>query len=188
MAAMMKRDAAARAPPFHPCNPFPFSSRAEHKAPRALLSDNRLTVKRAIYHGDVWARSERGVAAGCGVVRWAVQLGKEGGGFSCFRVGVASDAFSGYTEGSPKQSWYFSDYSMFANGQPQSGLFDSPPFAAGDVVTVELERARGVDGVLRVRVAGKVARELRGLPRDGMLYPIVGLFNSQQSITMVALP
>jgi hypothetical protein len=77
---------------------------------------------------------------------------------------------------------------MFADGQLQGAYLDSPAFAAGDVVTVELERARGVDGVLRVRVAGKVARELRGLPRKCMLYPIVCLVNIEQSYTMVALP
>ena len=120
-------------------------------------------------------------------MKWALQLGKQKGSFS-FRVGVASDAFSGYTEIRCEQLWYFSEDCMLADGQLQGGFFDPPAFAAGDVVTVELERAPGVDGVLRVRVAGKVARELRGLPRDGMLYPIVCLDNSKQSYTMVALP
>ncbi len=127
------------------------------------------------------------MAAGCGVVRWALQLSKEDGGYA-FRLGVASDAFRGYTEHLPKQSWFFLNYCMVAEGKRQGDSFHPNPFSAGDVVTVELERARGVDGVLRVRVAGKVARELRGLPRDGMLYPIVGLWNKQQSVTMVALP
>ncbi len=54
---------------------------------------------------------------------------------------------------------------MFADGQLQGAYLDSPAFAAGDVVTVELERAPGVDGVLRVRVAGKTPREWKGLPR-----------------------
>ena len=133
------------------------------------------------------ARSERGVAAGCGVVRWALQLGKEDGG-QVFRVGVVSDAFSGYTGCWPKHAWFFQDFCMVAGGQRQGDYIDPPPFAAGDVVTFELERAPGVDSVLRVRVAGKIARELRGLPRDGVMYPIVGLFNKKQSITMVALP
>ena len=56
------------------------------------------------------------------------------------------------------------------------------------VVTLELERAPGVDGVLRVRVAGKTLRELRESPRGGMPYPAVGLDNRWQSITMVAVP
>ena len=120
-------------------------------------------------------------------MRWALQLGKKNGRH-VFRVGVASDAFSGYTDYWPEQSWFFQHGNMVANGHQQGATFDPPPFAAGDVVTVELERAPGVDGVLRVRVAGKVARELRGLPRDGMLYPIVCLRNSLQSYTMVALP
>ena len=54
-------------------------------------------------------------------------------------------------------------------------------------MTVELERAPGVDGVLRVWVAGKTPRELRGLPRDVMLYPIVGL-SYEPSCTMVQPP
>ena len=120
-------------------------------------------------------------------MRWALQLGKKDGGNS-FRVGVASDAFSEYTKIWPKQSWYFRKDVMCADGQQQGGLFDSPPFAAGDVVTLELERAPGVDGVLRVRVAGKVARELRGLPSDGLLYPIVCLNDKKQRYTMVAPP
>ena len=180
LAAMMKRDAAA---PFHPCHPFPFSS---HSSDVALSSD-RLTVGK---HSDgdwAWVRSERGVGAGCGVVRWALQLGKEGT-WHVFKVGVASNTFRGYTEGSPKQSWYFSDNRMFADGQHQGYCFDSPAFAAGDVLTVELERAPGVDGVLRVREAGKTPRELRGLPSDGMLCPIVCLGNKKQSYTKVALP
>ena len=72
-------------------------------------------------------------------------------------------------------------------GQPSDGC--NPPyetFTAGDVVTVELKRAPGVEGVLRVGHGG-APRELRELPRDGMLYPIVGLCHSTQSvITMVA--
>jgi hypothetical protein len=196
--AMMKRDAAARAPPFHPCHPFPFSGSAEHTAPDVLLSDNRLTVTRttdfdAGVMSGAWARSERGVAAGCGVVRWAVKLGQEGErvpnrSFGLeFSVGVAGDEFSGYSDPFPGQSWYYCALCMVADGQTQGAIFNSPSFTTGDVVTVELERAPGVDGVLRVRVAGKIARELRGLPRDGVLYPIVGL-RKQQSITMVALP
>jgi len=117
---------------------------------------------------------------------WAVQLGEESGGV--FRVGVASDAFKEYTEGLPKQSWFFQDYCMYAEGQRQGGMFNPRPFTAGDVVAVELERTPGVDGVLRVRVAGKTPRELRGLPKDGMLYPMVGLWHSKQSYTMVVSP
>ena len=83
-------------------------------------------------------------------------------------VGVASAAFREYNEYMPEQSWFFEDKHVYADGQLQSGsfaeVFNPQPFAAGDVVTVELERAPGVDGVLRVRVAGKVARELRGCP------------------------
>ena len=59
----------------------------------------------------------------------------------------------------------------------------------GDVVTVELERRDGRDGVMRVRVAGReFMGDMTGLPRHGMLYPVVRLNNSEQSYTMVALP
>ena len=65
----------------------------------------------------------------------------------------------------------------------QQGMFFSP----GDVVTVELERRHGQDGVMRVRVAGKAfVRDMTGLPRDGMLYPAVCLGCKKQSCTMVA--
>jgi len=47
---------------------------------------------------------------------------------------------------------------MLTDGQQQSDHFDSHPFAAGDVVTGELQRAPGIDGVLRVRVVGKTLR------------------------------
>ena len=185
MAAIMKRDAAARAPR-NPGALFPFSSRAEHAAPDAVISPNRLTVKRTTDFQWAWARSEQGLGADCGVVRWALQLSKEWG--NTFRVGVASDAFREYTEACPKQSWFFQDSCMYADGQQQGDKFRPPPFARGDVVALELERAPGVDGVLRVRVAGKTPRELRGLPRDGVLYLAVGLDNRWQSITMVAMP
>ena len=56
-------------------------------------------------------------------------------------------------------------------------------------MTVELERREGEDGVMRVRVAGKAfVRDMTALPRDGMLYPAVGLVNSKQSYSMVAAP
>ena len=109
-AAMMKRNAAARAPPFHPCHPFPFSGRTEHTAPTVALSPDRLTATKtadSFSLGWAWARSERGVGAGCGVVRWAVQLSQESGG-QVFMVGVASDAFRGYfAEYPPKELWFF---------------------------------------------------------------------------------
>ena len=185
-AAMIRCDAAARAAA---CDLFPFSGRAEHTAPGVVLSNRHLTVTRpsAPYGTDAWGRSERGVGAGCGVARWALQLRRQVGGWY-FKVGVASDAFSGYAECVPKQCWFFQDNFKFANGQQVSRNFNPLAFTAGDIVTVELERAPGVDGVLRVRVEGKTPQELEGLPRDGMLYPIVGLRNDGLSYTMVALP
>ena len=152
---------------------------------------DRLTVTRNNSCGYAWARSERGVAAGCGVVRWALQLSQEIGGTVEFRIGVASDACRQYTKRFPKKSWFVQDESMVADEQLYSNfawMFNSPLFAAGDVVTVELERAPGVGGVLRMRVAGKTPREWRGLPSDGMLYPLVCLADKSQSYTMVALP
>jgi len=86
----------------------------------------------------------------------------------------------------PRQSWFFQDTCLVADGVQKGDTFHLPLFAAGDVVTVELERAHGV---LRLRVAGGITAEWRALlPRDGMLYPIVCLDNSKQSYTMVAPP
>ncbi len=87
--------------------------------------------------------------------------------------------FSGYTESRPVLSWFFKNECMVADGEQQRDKFHPELFASGDVVTLELERAR---------VAGKTPRELKGLPRDGMLYPIVCMCERDQSYTMVALP
>ncbi len=134
-----------------------------------------------------WARSERGFPPACGAVKWAVKLSKKGSG--C-RVGVVSDAFTEYTSISPKQSWSFLNGDIdfiWVDGEHRgaSGNF----FRGGDVVTVELERRHGQDGVMRVRVAGKAfVRDMTGLPRDGMLYPAVCLWNRKESYSMVAAP
>ena len=104
------------------------------------------------------------------------------------RVGVVSDAFTGYTEWWPKKSWYFTNDGIYVDGKQQGGV-TSGFFDAGDVVTVELERRHGQDGVMRVRVAGKAfVRDMTALPRDGMLYPAVCLGNIKQSYSMVAAP
>ena len=122
-------------------------------------------------------------------MKWAVKLSKEGG--SCVHVvGVVSDAFTEYTEGYPKKSWFFRNNQICVDGEMQGdstsmGAF----FSEGDVVTVELERRHGQDGVMRVRVAGKAfVRDMTALPRDGMLYPAVCLTHSTQSYSMVAAP
>ena len=107
-----------------------------------------------------------------------------------YKVGVVSDAFTGYTEVGPKKSWYFRNDAIHVDGK-QQGDFTSMGafFSAGDVVTVELERRHGQDGVMRVRVAGKAfVRDMTALPRDGMLYPAVCFCSSEQSYSMVAAP
>ena len=82
---------------------------------------------------------------------------------------------------------FFTNHFGWGNGKQQGGC--GACFCAGDVVTVELERRHGQDGVMRVRVAGKAfVRDMTALPRDGMLYPAVCLCNSKQSYTMVAAP
>ena len=187
------RARAAKAAAVHPAPPalFHFSPRGEYKFSEVDLSPDRLTGTSTTRDCEAWARSERGVAAGCGVVRWALQLDKD---WDCYRVGVCSDFFSGYTESWPVLSWFFEGESggsgcMVADGEMQGdNVFKPGPFCSGDVVTLELERAPGVDGVLRVRVAGKTPRELKGLPRDGMLYPIVCMCFRAQTYTMVPLP
>ncbi len=156
MVVTMKRDAAARAPPFHPCHPFPFSARPLHSAADIVLSPDRFTVTRPsgqLGSGYAWARSEQCVAAGCSVARWAVKLSNRSG--SCFfKVGVASEAFKEYSSGLPKQVWYFQDTSMHADLRQHDEVCVPVPlaFAAGDVVAFQMERAPGIDGVLRVQV------------------------------------
>ena len=122
-------------------------------------------------------------------MKWAVKLSKEDGDY-WHRVGAVSDAFTGYTVVRPKKSWYFTNNGIYVDGEEQGdctsvGAF----FSEGDVVTVELERRHGQDGVMRVRVAGKAfVRDMTALPRDGMLYPAVCLGNSKPSYSMVAAP
>ena len=123
-------------------------------------------------------------------MKWAVKVSKEhGGGYH--RVGVVSDAFTEYTEVyRPLHSWFFQNNAIYVDGKQQGATTSMNAFfSEGDVVTVELERRPGQDGVMRVRVAGKAfVRDMTGLPRDGMLYPAVCLCNSKQSYSMVAAP
>ena len=72
--------------------------------PTVVVSSDRLAATKIADCSSMvwaWARSERGVGAGCGVVRWALQLGQESGG-QVFMMSVASDAFRGYL---PKQQF-----------------------------------------------------------------------------------
>ena len=119
-------------------------------------------------------------------MKWVVKLSKESGGYG-HRVGVVSDAFTGYTNVVPKHASWIQNNLIYVDGEQQGreGAFFSP----GDVVTVELERRHGQDGVMRVRVAGKaLVRDMTALPRDGMLYPAVCLSYIKQSYSMVAAP
>ena len=100
----------------------------------------------------------------------------------------ASDVDMSGGSGCEASAWFFQVDRVFASGRLKSSYFHPPPFAAGDVVTIELELASGIDGKMRVRLAGKTPRQLTGLPEDGMLYPIVGLSNSAQRISMVPPP
>ena len=136
-----------------------FSSLAAHRAAAVVLSPDRLTVTQTS-NEDAWVRCERGFAPGCGAVKWVVKLGDVSGG-KVNVLGVVSDAFT--------------------ERNNSRGFFDS-----GDVVSVELERRPGQDGVMRVRVAGRAPKQdMTGLPRDGMLYPAVCLHNDEQSYTML---
>ena len=71
---------------------------------------------------------------------------------------------------------------MHADGRQHDEVCVPVPlaFAAGDVVAFQMERAPGVDGVLRVQVEGRRPREFRGLPREGVMYPVVGLAVREQ--------
>ena len=120
-------------------------------------------------------------------MKWVVKLG-DGGGAHVNVLGVVSDAFTEYNRYHPHGSWCFQTDAIFADGKQQRG-FSSGFFDSGDVVSVELERRPGQDGVMRVRVAGKAPKQdMTGLPRDGMLYPAVCLLNDEQSYTMLPRP
>ena len=174
-----------------------FSSLAAHRAAAVVLSPDRLTVSQTS-NKHAWVRCERGFAPGCGAVKWVVKLG-DGDGGQVYLLAVVSDAFTEYTVlrpwGSwshqnfrPRGSWSYQDDAIWADGKLQ-GRCSRCFFDPGDVVSVELERRPGQDGVMRVRVAGKAPkRDMTGLPRDGMLYPAVCLLNHEQSYTMLPRP
>ncbi len=109
-------------------------------------------------------------------------------------LGVVSDAFTKYTSYFPSGSWCFQYDKIYADGKEVKGqngseYFKPGFFDKGDVLSVELERRPGQDGVMRVRVAGRAPQEdMTGLPRDGMLYPAVCLLNDKQSYTMLPSP
>ncbi len=111
-------------------------------------------------------------------------------GHKVHMLGVVSDAFTKFGGCNLDEGniWYFQNDAIRANGERQ-GDFRRGFFGPGNVVAVELERRDGRDGVMRVRVAGReFMGDMTGLPRHGMLYPVVGLVSSVQSYTMVALP
>ena len=168
-----------------------FSSLAAHRAAAVVLSPDRLTVTQTS-NERAWVRCERGFAPGCGAVKWVVKIGNDCGG-NVNVLGVVSDAFTKYTEVYTSGSWIFQDDMIHVDGQSVNGADGSPffdtIFSGGDVVSVELERRPGQDGVMRVRVAGKApTQDMTGLPRDGMLYPAVCLLNDKQSCTMLPRP
>jgi hypothetical protein len=84
------------------------------------------------------------------------------------------------------------NFSCLVEGEKQGNCNYKNPFGSSgecDVVTVELKRRHGQDGVMRVRVAGKAfVRDMTALPRDGMLYPAACFCNRKQSYSMVAAP
>lgn len=120
-------------------------------------------------------------------MKWAVKLGDESGG-KVYLLGVVSEAFTEYTLPYASGSWSFQNDMIHADGQRQ-GRISGGFFTKGDVVSVELKRRTGHDGVMRVRVAGKAPKwDMTGLPRDGTLYPAVCLLNDKQSYTIVRSP
>jgi hypothetical protein len=169
-----------------------FSSLAEHRAAAVVLSPNRFTVTQTS-NENAWARCEHGFPPGCGAVKWAVKLGDDAR-CNVNLLGVVSDAFTEYTKCYSTQAWSFQNDMIHVDGQAVKGPngsthFNPRFFVRGDVVSVELERRPGQDGVMRVRVAGKAPQQdMTGLPRDGMLYPAVCLVNDKQSYTMLPPP
>ena len=174
---------------------FPFSNATKksgecaHRCPNVNLTFDCLTATVAKGSSGGWVRAERGIAAGCGVVRWMVQLcaDREARG-RWHMLGVASEHFSRYSASGCRLQhvWYFQKACMCADGG-KPVYFASPCFDQGELVTLELERSPGATGVLRIQAAGKTPQEIRGLPQDGLLYPIVCVVNDQQRVSMVPL-
>jgi hypothetical protein len=103
-------------------------------------------------------------------VKWAVKFSEESGSY-LHVVGVVSDAFTKNAEPNC-QNMHGGFKTTRVMSTKIGGDITYRFFRAGDVVTVELERRHGQDGVMRVRAAGKAfVRDMTSLPRDGMLYP-----------------
>jgi hypothetical protein len=174
-----------------PCH-FVFSSAAAHKSPHVNLSDNRAVATLSAFNSCGWVRGERGAEAeaeaGGSVMRWAIKLGRDDGG-TVFVLGVVSDQFCDYNASIVKglrHLWAFENAAARSDGR----RIELPHlcFRAGDTVALELERRRGLEGVLRVRAKGRTAQELRGLPAIGALYPVICIVNDRQKVAMVAVP
>jgi hypothetical protein len=169
-----------------------FSSAAAHKSPHVNLSDNRAVATLSAFKSCGWVRGERGAEAeaeaGGSVMRWAIKLGRDDGG-TVFVLGVVSDQFCDYNASIVKglrHLWAFENAAARSDGR----RIELPHlcFHAGDTVALELERRRGLEGVLRVRAKGRTAQELRGLPAIGALYPVICIVNDRQKVAMVAVP
>ena len=171
---------------------FPFShvtknGECAHRSPNVTLSFDRLTAAVAKGCAGGWARAECGITSGCGVVRWMVQLcsDREGHG-RWLMLGVASERFVRFSAcgNRLKHAWFFQKAALCVDGGKPVYCV-SPCFDQGDLVTLELERFPGSECVLRIQVAGRTPQEIRGLPQNGLLYPIVCLANDCQSVTMI---
>ena len=81
------------------------------------------------------------------VVRWVIPLGKDDGG-CLYKVGVASDDFRDYCAGWPKHFLFCQQQVVMPHWRHAASFEARESFTAGDVVTVELGRAPGVDCVL----------------------------------------
>jgi hypothetical protein len=158
--------------------------------PNVTLSNISLSEDRTTATGRGWARGEQGFPPECGIVRWRVQLGSDSGG-NVHMVGVvlASDerpfaeSFSTYLSKSSNLC-FFQDDAVWRNGTKCEGYFSPQCMKEGDVVLLELERGAS-ESVLRINVDGRPAKEMCGLPSDGVLHPVVHLLNSKQSYTLL---
>ena len=79
--------------------------------------------------------------------------------------------------------WFFQNDAIWCNGYSE-GYFSPGCMEPGDIVTLELERRVGCEGVMRVKANGRPTKQMAGLPSEGVLHPVVNILNRLQSVTI----
>ena len=97
----------------------------------------------------------------------------------CFVAGVASENFVEYDKEDPRHCWVFSTHFTCSNGKREPICI--PRCSHDSVVRFVLDRKARE---LKVTF-GDTALELKELPQEGTLYPIVGIRDNDRIISII---